>query len=170
MNRALLLLLVGFASMVARADTLDGVYELAKVNDKAAADLLRAPDTVWARYLLSYAEGKVTARIQLVHKTKEADKFLSCDAAVTLPITWKGSSYSIADEVAAEGTFVSLARTKEGDRPKLSTEKKSCTVFLKKGTYKAQKTKEGAKLTTEAGDVFTLLPAEAEPKYLDILK
>ena len=168
MNRALLL--VVFASVVARADTLDGVYELSKVNDKPTADLLRAPDTVWARYLLSYVEGKVTARIQLVHKTKEADKFVSCDAAVTVPITWKGSSYTIPDEVSAEGTFVSLNRTKEGDRPKLSTDKKSCTVFLKKGTYKAQKTKDGAKLTTDAGDVFTLAPAEPEPKYLDILK
>ena len=168
MKRALLL--VAFASSVVRADTLDGVYELAKVNDKVTADLLRAPDTVWARYLLSYAEGKVTARIQVVNKTKEADKFVTCDAAVTLPITWKGSSYTIAEEVAAEGTFVSLVKTKEGDRPKLSTEKKNCTVFLKKGTYKAQKTKDGAKLTTEAGDVFTLAPAEAEPKYLDILK
>jgi len=168
MKRALLLL--GFASVVARADTLDGVYELTRVNDKAAADLLRAPDTVWARYLLSYAEGKVTARIQLIHKTKEPDKFLGCDASVTLPIAWKGSSYTIAEEVAAEGTFVALTRTKEGDRPKLSTDKKSCTVFLKKGTYKAQKTKDGAKLTTEQGDVFSLVPSDAEPKYLDILK
>ena len=168
MKRALLL--IGFASLVARADTLDGVYELAKVNDKLAADLLRAPETVWARYLLSYAEGKVTARIQVVNKTREADKFVTCDAAVTFPITWKGSSYTISEEVTAEGTFVSLIKTKEGDRPKLSTEKKNCQVFLKKGTYKAQKTKDGAKLTTEAGDVFTLAPAEAEPKYLDILK
>jgi hypothetical protein len=168
MKRALLL--VGFASLVARADTLDGVYELVKVNDKLAADLLRAADTVWARYLLSYAEGKVTARIQVVDKAREADKFVTCDAAVTLPITWKGSSYTIADDVTAEGTFVSLIKSKEGDRPKISTEKKTCQVIVKKGTYKAQKTKDGAKLTTEAGDVFSLVPGEPEPKYLDILK
>ncbi len=167
MKRALCALLLYAA--VAKAEPIEGLYEVTKVDDKPAAELLRTAETVWARYLLAFGGGKVSARIQVIHKTKDADRFLACSATVTLGVAWKDASYTIPDDATGDSGFVTLVRGKEGDRTKLSTEQKTCTVFLKKGVYKVAKTKDGAKVTADAGGVFTLVPAEAEPKYVDIL-
>lgn len=166
----MLLLICVATAGAAKAEPIEGLFEVTKVDDRPAADLLKAPETVWARYLLAYGGGKVSARVQVVHKTKDADRFVACSATVTVGVTWKDASYTIPDDASADSGFVTLTRGKEGDRAKVSTEQKSCTVFLKKGTYKVAKTKDGAKVTADAGGVFTLVPAEAEPKYLDILK
>jgi hypothetical protein len=167
MKRALSVLLL--AGAVAHAEPIEGLYEVAKVDDKPAADVLKTAETVWARYLLAYRAGKVSARVEVIHKTKDADRFVACSATVTVGVVWKGDSYTVADEATAESGFMTLVRGKEGDRTKVSAEQKTCTVNLPKGTYKAAKTKDGAKLTLDAGGVFTLVPAEGQPKYADIL-
>src|SRR5215470_6634609 len=140
MTRTIFVLVLVFAG-AAKADPLEGIFELTKINDKAAADLLHLPDTIYARYLFLLSPGKVTARMQTVSKTADADKFISCEAAAGYAIKWQGDSFTIPDDITAEGQSTILVRSKEADKNKVSTDRRTCTVFLKKGTYKAGQTK-----------------------------